>query len=100
MQRQYQVCPSGLLDGMAVAFAKEVLRALQDALPFHEALLAEHAEETTHKCLPTKGYAAYTLTPLDMAKRTVGRLCLAGMGAMDHAMRMAGHVLDWRRWLG
>lgn len=43
MQRKYQVCPSKLLDGMALAFAKETLRAVQDALPVHQALLSKNA---------------------------------------------------------
>jgi hypothetical protein len=44
MQRQHKVRAPGLPHGMAVTFAKEVLRALQDAVPLHEALLAEYAE--------------------------------------------------------
>lgn len=38
MQRQHQVCPPGLSDGMALTLQQEVLRALQDAFPFHQAV--------------------------------------------------------------
>lgn len=47
MQREYQVCPSGLLNGMAITFAKETLRALQDTIQVYEAVLSEYAEITS-----------------------------------------------------
>jgi hypothetical protein len=100
MQRQYQVCPPGLPDGMAVALAKKVLRAVQDAIPFHKTVLAEYAEETTYERLLAESCATCPITLVDMAKRTHCWLCLADMRALGHEMCMAGYVLDRRRGVG
>lgn len=48
MQRQHQVRPPGLLDGMALALAEEVLRAVQNALPIHQAVRSRHAAVAAH----------------------------------------------------
>lgn len=44
VQWQYQARPPGLLDGVALPFTKETLRALQDALPLHQALRSKYAQ--------------------------------------------------------
>lgn len=44
MQREHQVCPPGLPDGMAVPFSEEALRTVQNPLPLHQAILPRHAQ--------------------------------------------------------
>lgn len=47
MQRQYQIRPSRMPDGVAIAFSEEILRTLQDLVPIYKALCARHASVAT-----------------------------------------------------
>ncbi|KAL3954573.1 hypothetical protein ACCO45_010136 [Purpureocillium lilacinum] len=61
MQREHQVRPSGLPDGVAVAFTKEILRTLQDVVPLHQALRPRHAKVAPRPRLPLEHMARYLL---------------------------------------
>jgi hypothetical protein len=48
MQREYKVCPPGLLDGVVVPLAEEALRAVQNRFQVYKTLLSEHATNATN----------------------------------------------------
>lgn len=44
VQWEYQICPPGLFDGVAIPLAEKALRALQDAVPIYEAVRPRYAQ--------------------------------------------------------
>ena len=85
---------------MAVSLAKEVLRALQDSVPLHETVFAEHAKEAADKRIPAQSGNACPVTPLDVAAGAHGGKRMASLRALVNALHVADNVLDWRCWMG
>jgi hypothetical protein len=66
---------------------------MQDTLPVHEALLPEHAQTTSHQRIHPESSAPYPFTSRYMAARSLGRLRVATVRAMDHEMYLENDVL-------
>lgn len=79
---------------MALTFAEEVLRALQDALSFYEALLSCYAKTASYLCVSEESDMACAYSSVDVVPRTTGGSGVVDGRAMDHEMRVASHVLD------
>jgi hypothetical protein len=97
VQRQHQIRTPRMPHGMAVAFAKEVLRAVQDFIPLYQTLPPWHADPDTHLCLYTSRCRAHTQALHDMVSGRPGSFCVAGPTALVHARRLAQFVLGRRR---
>ena len=69
---------------MAVAFAEETLRALQDTLPIHEALFAQYATILTISRFLSTIRRSYSQEFGDLAEVLFGRYRLAWLPAMAH----------------
>jgi len=94
MQRQYQVCPPGLPDGMALALTEEALRVVQDILPFHQVIPPTNAEYGPFTCLHPPSRSPYPQEFPYLGKMAPGPLRLVGLGAMVYADSLAGSLLD------
>ena len=93
MQRQYQIRPPALPDGVAVALPEEALRAMQDALPLHQALPSSNARHRPDPGFPSAGrYTYLEVTDRDLAP-TPGSLRLALLASMVYAHCVEGFVL-------
>ena len=93
MQWEYQVCPSGLLDGVAIAFAKETLRTLQNGFQIHEAILSEYATDATYTCPRPACSHPYREECHDMATVLSGGYSLAGVSPIHHPTSMEAAFL-------
>lgn len=72
MQRQHQVRPPGLLDGVALALAEEVLRAVQNALSIYQAVRTRHAAVAAHTHLRRAHGQIHVPQPTGMAAGSRG----------------------------
>lgn len=97
MQWQYQVRPSGLLDGMALTLAEKALRALQDTFSIHKTILATDATIST--CLRICSTSYYTRRQEygNMVEVLAGGGSLAGMASVVHTTILAFSFLV-QRW--
>lgn len=93
VQWQHQVRPPGLPDGMALPFPEEALRAVQDALPLHQAIRPEHAQNRSilrfyqpHRKISVPQYAG-------LGSGWLGPDGLAGLVALPHEEGLVSPVL-------
>lgn len=93
VQRKHKVRPPGLLDGMAIALAKEALRTVQDALPLHQALSSTDAEHPPNRRLPSQGRRPRSQTSDDMVPWFAGRLGVAVVATLVHEGHLARSIL-------
>ena len=85
---------------MAITFAKETLRAVQNAFPIHEALPSTYADYGSVTGLPPPSCRAYMEELPNMDSVPSRNFCLGGLATMVHAYNMESTLLDWRWWLG
>ena len=100
MFRQHQIRTPGMLDGMALSFSQEALRALQNAFPVHEVVRCEYATDTTLGCLREEGVLAYCSYGWENAADKSRRLRLVGLDTMAYSVGMEMVLLDRRRGMG
>lgn len=93
MQRQHQVRPPGVPDGVAVAYTEEALRAVQDIVPLHQALPPRHAEPYPYHRLHTPRRHARCPHVPDVVPRGAGGLRVAAIAAVVHACSLAQPLL-------
>ena len=93
MQWQYQACSPGLPDGMAVALAKEALRALQNPIPIYKVILAQYATVTPSRCLLPSLPPSFGPQYCDLVEILFGEHCLAGMPSIRYTTNLAALVL-------
>jgi hypothetical protein len=100
MQWEHQIRSSGMLDGMAVTFSKEVLRTVQNAISIHKAVPPADATNHTYLSLYTEGDHPCLQTSLDMVSSGSGNHGMAGMPTMVNEGNLEDGLLDRRFWLG
>lgn len=100
VQWEHQVRPSGVPDGVAVAFPQEALRTVQNAFSLHEALRCEHAQNPALDCLCEKSMCTCDYDLRTGIPSLTGQCCLVGCSAMAYTMGMEVDVLVRRCWLG
>lgn len=86
--------------GVVVALSEEALRALQDAIPFHEALRRRDADSLALAGICAASNCALPQCCAASDKSIVGSHNLDGRAALDNTMGMAMDVLVCRCWLG
>lgn len=69
---------------MAVTFAEETLRALQNAFSIYEAILAEYATVITVPRFDSACYNPHWQKSGDMVEGLLGRFSLAGMSSIRY----------------
>lgn len=94
MQWEYKIRPPRLPDGVAVPLTKEALRAVQDALPLHKALLARHANATTLSRLRHPHGEIHLPQCPGMATGHPSRKRMARLASIPDAIRLVVLVLD------
>jgi hypothetical protein len=62
---------------MALPLSEEVLRALQNPVPLHEAVLAKHAAESPYRRLRAPIYRPHATSPCNLAEILLGGWGLA-----------------------
>ena len=97
MQRQHKVRAPRVPNGMALALAKETLRALQNLFPFHEALRPADALHGSFSRLRQAGCPACAQESVELGKMEPGHTGMARLGALEYADRLALAILP-RRW--
>ena len=85
---------------MAITFAKETLRAVQNAFPIHETLPSTYADYGSVTSLPPPSCRAYMEELPNVDSIPSCNVCLGGLATVVHAHNMESTLLDWRRWLG
>lgn len=100
MQWQYQVRTSELPYGMAIPFAKETLRVMQDAIPVYKALSSRYAEHSSSAHLPPPSCRAYVGEFLNLVTLPPRPIRLGGLATVVYADCVERAFLDWRWWLG
>lgn len=93
MQRKHQVRPPGLLNGMAVAFTEETLRALQDALSIHQAIFAEYATVPTLSRPRSTCHHPHRKEPGDVFEGLSGGRSLACMSSVCNKAGLEAAIL-------
>lgn len=82
---------------MAVTFAEEVLRIMQNTIPLHEALPSPYAEYSPAPDLPPSGCCTYMEECCYLVEIPACIACLDDMASMVHADNLEGPLLDGRR---
>ena len=100
MQWQYQIRPSELPHGMAIAFSEKALRVVQDPVPLHKALLSTNAKHGAFAGLPTSSCLTGLQKLADLVTVPARRVCLGGLATLVDAVNLEGAFLVWRWWLG
>lgn len=85
---------------MALTFKQEILRTLQDALPFHKTLPLPHASYLTHGHLPSESLYTHLTVRLGLGERPCGRCSLAGDPAVVYTLVLERPLLAARRAMG
>lgn len=93
VQRFHQARPPGLLDGMAVPLSKEVLRALQNAIPIYKAVFAEYATAPSHWDLLSSLRGTFDAASCDMAEVLLGGGSLVGLPSLCHQASVEAPLL-------
>ena len=83
-------------DGVAVPLPEKVLRALQDALPLHQALRPGHAPVIARTRLPPARRQVHAAERPGLAARCSGIQRLDLLAAILHALRLELSLLDQR----
>lgn len=96
----HQVRPPGLFDGVALALAEEVLRALQDALSFHQAVPSSDAAAAPDNRFHKKGPSPLAEMARFQRQGLLGYLCLDRDAAVYDEILVEDIVLACRWWLG
>ena len=96
MQWKHQVRPPGMSYGVAITFSKEVLRTLQDFLPFYEAVCAKYAKHVANPCLRS-AYGSLHLPECSQLGASNSRdQCLGLLAAFHHESSLVLSLLGQR----
>lgn len=82
---------------MAVTFAEEALRAMQDALPLHKAISSTYAQHGPTPNIFPASCCAHVEEHGHLIEISPRRVCLGGLATMVYADYMEGSFLD-RGW--
>ncbi len=85
---------------MAVTLPEEVLRAVQDTLPLHQAIFSKYAQHGPSSNIPPASCHAYMDEHASFVSFTSRVLRLVNVAALVHADNMEGPLLDWGRFMG
>lgn len=80
-------------DGMALTFAEEVLRVVQNPLPLHQALRPSHARASADTYIHSSDVCTHRERVVDLVKVSASRSRLASVVAMVYETGLEGVVL-------
>lgn len=99
VQWQHQVRSSKLFDGMAITFAEEALRAVQNPVSIHKTLSPKYAKLCPSTDFLASSCSAYLENPSDLVQISFGAFRLGGLASLVYADCLEGSFLDCRRWM-